>query len=79
MYCIEQSILATLLGLFGAPETIRRPGNCVPLSPRRYAPGYDVDIPKRFGARGIAFPFPPVVTPLAMMLIFSMFLCDTTK
>ena len=29
MYCIEESILVTLLGLFGAHIVTRRPGNCV--------------------------------------------------
>jgi len=37
MYCTED--LVTLLGLFGAPTVIRRPGNCAPF-PRRYAPDY---------------------------------------
>jgi len=29
--------LVTLLGLFGVPAVIRRPGNCAPLAPPRYA------------------------------------------
>jgi len=29
--------LATFLELFGAPIVIRRPGNCAPLAPPRYA------------------------------------------
>jgi len=38
MYCIEaRTVLVTLLGLFGDPAVIRRPGNCS----RRYAPGHD--------------------------------------
>jgi len=33
-----KKVLVTLLGLFGAPIGIRRPGNCAPLAPRRFAP-----------------------------------------
>jgi len=35
---VLKKILVTLLGLFGAPIVIRRPGNCAPLAPLRYAP-----------------------------------------
>jgi len=33
MYCIEESILVTLLGVFDAPITIQHPGNCAPFPP----------------------------------------------
>ena len=38
MYCIEESICDYSGDFSAAPAVIRRPGNCSPLSPSRYAP-----------------------------------------
>jgi len=39
-----KKVLVTLMGLLHAPAVIRRPENCAPLAPPRYAPAWEYKV-----------------------------------